>query len=108
MAEKKSLFRRIFSFASATEEERVPEHGEAPRPSDVEMGVVPGEPDPDLHQPALADSVADTEAGGGPDQGGGITPLKETEASSGSSAARPAPPSPPATRPGTAEKKTLK
>ena len=32
MAEKKGFFRRIFSFASAPEDERVPEHGEAPRP----------------------------------------------------------------------------
>ncbi|MCQ8783677.1 hypothetical protein [Mangrovibrevibacter kandeliae] len=102
MAEKKGFFRRIFSFANAPEDERVPEHGEAPRPSDEEMVRTPGAPDPDLHQPALADAGTDTEAGAQPEDGGGITPLKEAAAK----APHASNDSPAEEAPGTAEKKT--
>ncbi|WP_102960685.1 hypothetical protein [Mangrovicella endophytica] len=83
MAEKKGFFRRIFSFANAPEDDRVPEHAMAPRSDDTLVGVTPGAPDPDLHHPALADAQADAEAGASPDDGGGITPLKDMQAASG-------------------------
>ncbi|HEY9056887.1 MAG TPA: hypothetical protein VIN77_07020 [Aurantimonas sp.] len=76
MAEQKGFFRRIFSFGSDREEDRVPEHGELPRPSDTEVGRA-GSPDPDMHPEAAASSVADGEAGAALDEGGGITPLAE-------------------------------
>lgn len=76
MAEQKGFFRRIFSFGSDREEDRVPEHGELPRPSDTEVGRA-GSPDPDMHPEAAASSVADGEAGASVDDGGGITPLAE-------------------------------
>lgn len=82
MAEQKGFFRRIFSFGSDREEDRVPEHGELPRPSDTEVGRA-GSPDPDMHPEAAASSVADGEAGAPVDDGGGIVPLAEAEAQTG-------------------------
>ena len=76
MAEKKGFLRRIFSFGSDSEDERTPEHGEAPRPSDTEVGR-PKAPDPDVRPKAAAPSVTDTEAGADVEDGGGITPLSE-------------------------------
>ena len=76
MAEKKGFLRRIFSFGSDSENQRTPEHGEAPRPSDTEVGR-PESPDPDVRPKAAASSVADSEAGASVDDGGGITPLSE-------------------------------
>ncbi|TFF21659.1 hypothetical protein E3C22_13270 [Jiella endophytica] len=80
MAEKQGFFRRIFSFGAASEEERTPEHGETPRPSDTEVGR-PEAPDPEVRPEAAASSVADTEAGAPVDDQGGITPLKPTDGS---------------------------
>ncbi|MBO0905022.1 hypothetical protein [Jiella sonneratiae] len=86
MAEKKGFFRRIFSFGTASEEARTPDHGETPRPSDTELGR-PEAPDPEVRPQAAASSVADTEAGAPPSDEGGITPLGEraaqTEATTG-------------------------
>ncbi|NDV87502.1 hypothetical protein GTW51_12410 [Aurantimonas aggregata] len=84
MADKKSFFRRVFSFGSDTEAERTPEHGTTPRASDSEYGR-PGSPDPEVRPVAAASSVADDEAGaandgGAGDDGGGITPLAEMAA----------------------------
>ena len=83
MAEKKGFFGRIFSFGASSEEERTPEHGEMPRPSDTEVGR-PESPDPDVRPQAAASSVADSEAGAAPSDGGGITPLKKREDDTGS------------------------
>ncbi|MCB8839205.1 hypothetical protein [Aurantimonas sp. VKM B-3413] len=76
MAEKKGFFRRIFSFGSDPEDARVPEHGEAPRPSDTEVGRADA-PDPDLRPQAAANTLTDEEAGADVADGGGITPLAE-------------------------------
>lgn len=77
MAEKKSFFKRIFSFGSASEEERTPDNGQTPRPNDIEVGREDA-PDPDVRPKAAANVVADSEAGAeNADQGGGITPVKE-------------------------------
>ncbi len=82
MAEKKGFFRRIFSFGSQSEEARTPEHGQTPRPSDSEFGREEA-PDPEVRPQAAASSVADTEAGADPRDGGGIEPLKpQSDASS--------------------------
>lgn len=80
MAEqKKGFFKRIFSFGSSPEDERVPEGGQTPRPSDTEVGVT-GAPDPDLHREAAATSLADSEAGTvAADDPGRTEPLKEAE-----------------------------
>ncbi|MBP0615484.1 hypothetical protein [Jiella mangrovi] len=78
MAEKKGFFRRIFSFGSESEEERTPEHGNTPRPSDVELGREEA-PDPEVRPTAAASSIADSEAGAEPSDEGGITPLKQRE-----------------------------
>ena len=77
MAEKQGFFRRIFSFGTASEEARTPEHGTTPRPSDTEIGREDA-PDPDVRPQAAASSVADSEAGASPSASdeGGITPLK--------------------------------
>ncbi|HDZ74250.1 MAG TPA: signal recognition particle-docking protein FtsY [Aurantimonas coralicida] len=86
MAEQKGFFRRIFSFGSDREEDRVPENGELPRPSDTEVGRA-GSPDPDMHPEAAASSVADSEAGASVEDGGGITPLAEVAETRASSEA---------------------
>lgn len=77
MAESKGFFRRIFSFGTSDrpEAERTPEHGQTPIPNDMPEIVTPGAPDADVHSPAAASTVADSEAGAQPDDGGGITPL---------------------------------
>ncbi|ORE89908.1 hypothetical protein [Aurantimonas sp. 22II-16-19i] len=75
MAEKQGFFRRIFSFGTASEEARTPEHGTTPRPTDTEFGREDA-PDPDVRSNAAASSVADAEAGAIPSDEGGITPLK--------------------------------
>lgn len=80
MAEaKKGFFRRIFSFGSDHEDQRVPENGQTPRASDTELGR-PESPDPDVRPQAAAHAVADTEAGADVSDGGGITPLKDMQA----------------------------
>lgn len=67
---------RVLSRTSTPEAERVPEHGETPRVSDTLVNVT-GAPDADYHPEALANAVADSEAGSMPDDEiGGITPLK--------------------------------
>ena len=105
MAEKQGFLRRIFSFASAPEEQRVPEQGEAPRPADTLVGSTPGAPDPDLHQVAAADTATDSEAGAS--DGGGIEPLKPREAPSDSPAGGThGSTHAPEAQPGMAEKKT--
>lgn len=76
MAEKTGFFRRIFSFGSASESARTPEHGTTPRASDAEYGREDA-PDPDVRPQAAASSVADSEAGASVEDGGGITPLEE-------------------------------
>ena len=78
MAEKTGFFRRIFSFGTASEEERTPEHGTMPRPSDTEVGREDA-PDPDARPTAAASSIADSEAGADLSDEGGITPLKSRE-----------------------------
>ena len=75
MADKQGFFRRIFSFGTASEEARTPEHGTTPRPTDTEIGREDA-PDPDVRPQAAASSVADSEAGATPSDEGGITPLK--------------------------------
>jgi hypothetical protein len=80
MADKKSFFRRVFSFGSDPEAARTPAEGETPRASDSEFGR-PGSPDPEVRPVAAANSVADGEAGSA--DGGGITPLAERASSEG-------------------------
>ncbi|BDA86994.1 hypothetical protein Sa4125_45360 [Aureimonas sp. SA4125] len=66
----------VFSRNSATENDRVPEAGQTPRPSDTLVGAKDS-PDPDFHAEALANATTDSEAGAIPDNDeGGITPLK--------------------------------
>ncbi|EAU43229.1 hypothetical protein FP2506_10306 [Fulvimarina pelagi HTCC2506] len=86
MAEKKGFFKRIFSFGSASEEERTPENGQMPRPNDTEVGR-DSAPDPDLRPVAAAHVGADAEAGAENSDNGGITPLKEMERQSEESSA---------------------
>ncbi|MEN3792506.1 hypothetical protein [Fulvimarina sp. MAC3] len=76
MAEKKSFFKRIFSFGSASEEERTPDNGQTPRPNDIEVGRE-NAPDPDVRPKAAASVVADSEAGAENSDQGGVTPVKE-------------------------------
>ncbi|MER0239844.1 hypothetical protein [Fulvimarina sp. MAC8] len=78
MAEKKGFFKRIFSFGSASEEERTPEHGQTPRPNDTEVGREDA-PDPDARPTSAATVVADSEAGAESSENGGVTPVKEME-----------------------------
>jgi hypothetical protein len=69
----------VFSRNSAAEDDRVPEGGQTPRSSDTLVGSKDS-PDPDYHPEALANAVADSEAGAIPDNDeGGITPLKRRE-----------------------------
>ena len=89
MAEKKGFFRKIFSFGSDTEEQRTPESGGMPRASDTAIGR-PDAQEPEARPVAAAHAGADTEAGASPDDGGGITPLKEL-AGSGSAKGSDAP-----------------
>ncbi|MDY8108135.1 hypothetical protein U0C82_03090 [Fulvimarina sp. 2208YS6-2-32] len=76
MAEKKGFLRKIFSFGSASEEERTPQHGMTPRPNDIEIGREDA-PDPDTRPVAAASVIADAEAGSGNAEEGGITPVSE-------------------------------
>jgi hypothetical protein len=66
----------VLSRKSTPESERVSEHGDTPKVSDTLVNVSGG-PDADYHPEALANAVADNEAGSMPDDEiGGITPLK--------------------------------
>lgn len=70
---------RIFSRNSSAENDRVPAEGGMPRTADTLVGSK-GSPDPDYHPEALANAVADSEAGAIPDNDeGGITPLKQRD-----------------------------
>lgn len=75
MAESRGLFRRIFSFGSK-EEDRVPDGGGTPRTSDT-TSKREDALDAEIHQPAMASTDTDSEAGASADEpaGGGITPL---------------------------------
>lgn len=71
-----NVIQRLFSANSSHENDRTPANGDTPRVSDTLVGS-PASPDPDYHPEALANAVADTEAGAMPDNDeGGITPLK--------------------------------
>lgn len=89
MAEKQGFLRRIFSFGSASEAARTPEHGETPRPNDLEAGR-PNAPDPDVRPVAAANVATDAEAGAqaSADNGGGITPLSTASAVDGGGTAQ--------------------
>lgn len=64
---------------SAPEADRIPPKGETPRISDTLVNVT-GAPDADYHPEALANAVADSEAGAMPDNDeGGIVPLKRRD-----------------------------
>ncbi|GHD13928.1 hypothetical protein ACFOEZ_18035 [Tianweitania populi] len=66
----------ILSRKSASETERTPAHGDMPRVSDTLVNMT-GAPDADYHPEALANAVADNEAGTIPDDEiGGIEPLE--------------------------------
>jgi hypothetical protein len=67
---------RVLSRKSSSESERTPKDAKAPRVSDTLLNVTDA-PDADYHTEALANAVADSEAGVMPDsEQGGITPLK--------------------------------
>ncbi|MBS9720253.1 hypothetical protein JYU29_06080 [Tianweitania sp. BSSL-BM11] len=67
---------RVLSRKSTPESDRVPANGDTPKVSDTLVNVT-GAPDADYHPEALANAVADNEAGTMPDDEiGGITPLK--------------------------------
>jgi hypothetical protein len=63
MTPKSDTWRHEISPASAPEDDRIPESGEAPRSSDTLIQLDPGAPDPDAHQTAAADWETDGEAG---------------------------------------------
>jgi hypothetical protein len=66
----------LVSRNNARESERVPAGGDTPRSADTRVNLRGG-PDPDMHPEAAANVATDEEAGAMPDEGGGITPLKE-------------------------------
>ena len=101
MAESRGFFRRIFSFGSK-EEDRVPEGGEAPRTADT-TAKRDDALDAEIHQPAMASTDTDSEAGASADEpaGGGITPLVPRGATEAGGTATSG-----AATSGTAEKKT--
>lgn len=76
MGEKTKFFKRIFSFGSASEEERTPDHGQTPRPDEIEVGREDA-PDPDARPKAAANVIADAEAGAANSENGDVTPVSE-------------------------------